>query len=93
MPISQFLFSMAALGVSAFCGDKFLCARSQTILCSALAAAVAGGLILVLLPAGLYALPLSCLGPVSYTHLDVYKRQVLPLICVCHNNQTPPPVL
>lgn len=62
MPISQFLFSMAALGVSAFCGDKFLCARSQTILCSALAAAVAGGLILVLLPAGLYALPLSCLG-------------------------------
>ena len=29
------------------------------------------------LPVGRFALPLHDLGPVSYTHLDVYKRQVL----------------
>ena len=62
MPISQVLFSMAALGVSALCGGKFLGARSRTILCSALAAAVAGELILALVPAWLPGLSLSCLG-------------------------------
>lgn len=62
MPISQVLFSMAALGVSALCGGKFLGAKSRTILCSVLAAAVAGGLILALVPAWLPGLSLSCLG-------------------------------
>lgn len=62
MPISELLLSMAALGVSAFCAGKFLGVQSRAILCSALAALVAGGLMLVLVPAWLPGLPLSCLG-------------------------------
>lgn len=62
MPISELLFSSAALGVSALCGGKFLGARSRALLWAGLAAAVAGGLILALVPAWLPGPALSCLG-------------------------------
>lgn len=62
MPISELLFSMAALGLSAFCAGKFLGVHRKATLCSALTAAVAGGLALAWLTSLSLSALASCLG-------------------------------
>lgn len=62
MPISELLFSMAALGLSAFCGGKFVGVQLRTTLYSALTAAVAGGLALAWLSSPPLSTLAYCLG-------------------------------